>query len=254
MLRGMGIEFRHRVDDPMWRSFFDAVFAVSSALLAVFFGAALGNVIRGVPLNAQGFFFNPLWTDWRTGGQTGILDWYTVLAGIMALAALAFHGANYIAVKTTAHVYQRATRVAAALWWPVVALSITMLFATVYVRPHVLGNFQEHPWGLVIPLVVFGALVAMPLLRGRHHDQAVFLASAVYLAAMLGGAAFALYPNVLPATTGSAFSLTIYNTAAAEHGLRVGVVWWSIGIVIALGWFTYGYRVFRGKVTGDYAH
>ena len=79
MLRGIGIEFRAHIDEPMWHGFFDVIFDVSSMLLAIFFGAALGNVVRGVPLNADGYFFEPLWTNWRVGAKNGILDWYTVL-------------------------------------------------------------------------------------------------------------------------------------------------------------------------------
>ena len=66
--------------------------ALASILLAIFFGAALGNVVRGVPLNADGYFFEPLWTNWRVGEQNGILDWYTVICGVVALVTLAVHG------------------------------------------------------------------------------------------------------------------------------------------------------------------
>ncbi len=65
---------------------------------------------------------------------------------------------------------------------------------------------------------------------------------------MLVGAAFALYPNVLPASTGANYSLTIYNTAAGSHGLAVGFVWWTIGMIFAAGYFIFIYRMFRGKV------
>ena len=68
------------------------IFSVSSILLAIFFGAALGNVVRGVPLDASGYFFEPLWTNFKLGPQTGILDWYTVLTGVVALVTLAAHG------------------------------------------------------------------------------------------------------------------------------------------------------------------
>ena len=88
MLRAIGIEFRAHVESEVWQGFFDVVFSVSSILLAVFFGAALGNVVRGVPLDSSGYFFEPLWTNFRPFGQTGILDWYTVLVGVVALAAL----------------------------------------------------------------------------------------------------------------------------------------------------------------------
>ena len=78
MLRAIGIEFRGHIENPVWQGFFEVIFSVSSALLAIFLGAALGNVIRGVPLGPEGYFFEPFWTNFRLGDQTGILDWYTV--------------------------------------------------------------------------------------------------------------------------------------------------------------------------------
>ena len=79
MLRAIGIEFRAHIENPVWQGFFEVIFSVSSALLAIFLGAALGNVIRGVPLGPEGYFFEPLWTNFRLSDQPGILDWYTVM-------------------------------------------------------------------------------------------------------------------------------------------------------------------------------
>ena len=100
ILRAAGIELRHQIQNRLWTSFWDFVFSMSSVLLAIFFGAALGNVIRGVPLDATGYFFEPLFTHWGVTGETGILDWFTVLSGVVAFVALAVHGANYLALKT----------------------------------------------------------------------------------------------------------------------------------------------------------
>ena len=74
------------------------------------------------------------------------------------------------------------------------------------------------------------------------------MGSALYIVGMLAGAAFALYPVVLPSSGDPARNLTIYTTAAAHHGLTVGITWWSIGMVLALGYFTFLFRMFRGKV------
>jgi len=97
--RGASIELRLHVDNAVWRSFFDGLFFLSSALLAIFLGAALANVVRGVPLGADQYFFLPLWTNWRVGPHPGILDWYTVIGGLVAFIALATHGALYLATK-----------------------------------------------------------------------------------------------------------------------------------------------------------
>jgi len=95
MLRAIGIEFRTHLDDPVWQSFLDVTFSAASVLLAIFFGAALGNVVRGVPLGSDGYFFEPLFTNWRVGPAPGILDWYTVLTGVVALATLTMHGSTW---------------------------------------------------------------------------------------------------------------------------------------------------------------
>src|SRR3989440_6189084 len=96
MLRAVGIEFRLHLESPVWRGFFDGAFCLASALLTIFFGAALGNVIRGVPLRPDGSFFAPLWTDFRAGTDNGILDWYTVLCGVLALVAVTVHGTSWV--------------------------------------------------------------------------------------------------------------------------------------------------------------
>ena len=248
MLRAIGIEFRTHLQDKLWKGFFDVIFGVASILLAIFFGAALGNVVRGVPLNAEGYFFEPLWTNWRVGEQNGILDWYTVVCGVVALVTLVVHGSLYLATKTEAELNVRARRVA-SLFWPVqVLLTIFSLIATVYVVPHVLENYSRWPIGYLVPAIVIGSLAYLYYAHSRRNEKGAFLASCAYIIAMLVGAVFALYPNVLPASTGANFSLTIYNTAAGAHGLRVGLVWWMLGMVLAIGYFVFVYRMFRGKV------
>src|SRR5579872_5622700 len=248
MLRGIGIELRAHMENPVWVGFFDLIFSVASALLAIFFGAALGNVVRGVPLGADGYFFEPLWTNFRASGTTGILDWYTVLTGIIALVTLTAHGSLYLAVKTEGELNQR-TR-AVALWaWPLqMILTLAGLIATCYVQPTVLDNYKHHVVGFLIPLIVFGSLAVMIYAIGKGKDKLAFVSSGLYIVGMLVGAAFALYPIVLPASTNPDYSLTIYNAAAARHGLTVGITWWAIGMVLALGYFTFLFRTFRGKV------
>jgi cytochrome bd ubiquinol oxidase subunit II len=248
MLRGIGIELRAHMENPVWRGFFDVVFCVSSVLLAIFFGAALGNVVRGVPLGPDGYFFEPLWTNFRVGVDTGILDWYTVLCGVIALVTLTAHGALYIAVKTEGELNQRCRRVALAAWPVQLILTIVGLAATIYVRPSVLDNYKQHAIGFLIPGVVFASLAVMILALRKGQDKRAFVASAVYIVGMLVGAAFALYPVVLPATTDPARNLTIYNTAAGHHGLAVGFTWWILGMILALVYFTVLFRMFRGKV------
>ena len=180
--------------------------------------------------------------------NTGILDWYTVLTGVIALVTLTAHGALYIAVKTEGELNRRARNI--ALWaWPLqLILTVVGLIATCYVQPAVLENYKHHAIGFLIPVVVFGSLAVMIYAIRKEQDKLAFVGSALYIVGMLVGAAFALYPVVLPASTDPAYSLTIYNTAAGQHGLSVGFTWWSLGLILALGYFTLLFRMFRGKV------
>ena len=252
MLRGIGIELRTHMDNPVWRGFFEFVFCASSALLAIFFGAALGNVVRGVPLGPDQYFFEPLWTNFRVGTENGILDWYTVLIGVMALVVLTVHGALYIAVKSEGELNRRARGIAMWLWPLEVILTVGALLATLSIRPGILENYKQHPVGFLVPALVYGSLALMiyAMQRGAEvtAEKLAFVASSLYIVGMLVGAAFALYPVVLPASTDPTRSLTIYNSAAGHHGLSVGFTWWILGAILALGYFFFVFRMFRGKV------
>jgi len=204
MLRGIGIELRAHMENPVWVGFFDVIFCFSSTLLTIFFGAALGNVVRGVPLCADHYFFEPLWTNFRVGANNGILDWYTVLTGVIALITLTTHGSLYVMVKTDGDVNRRARNIALRSWPVQVLLTVAGLVATIYVRPTVLENYNHHIVGYLIPAVVYGSLAVMIYAMRKGQDAApdakpdprkeklAFVASSLYIVGMLVGAAFAL--------------------------------------------------------------
>ena len=249
ILRGTSVAFRSEIVSPIWAAFWDVVFAMSSILLAVFFGAALGNVIRGVPLDAEGIFFEPLWTNFLPGANPGILDWYTILVGVAALAALTMHGALWVALKTSDDVSGRASRLAKQVWWAVALLTIAITMSSFKLQPQLALGLRARPWGFVFPvLAVAGLLGVLWFLRARDELKA-FLASCAYIVGMLTSAATGLYPYVLPAATNPAYGLTVYSAHGPEHGLRVGLVWWIIGMVLATGYAVFTYRRFAGKVT-----
>jgi cytochrome d ubiquinol oxidase subunit II len=249
MLRGLGIEFRSHVGGAVWKGFFDGIFSFSSILLSIFFGATLGNVIRGVPLQANGYFFEPLWTNFQVGPHPGILDWYTVLVGVFAFVALTSHGALYVATKTEGDLHGRARKTAAVCWWVIAGLTLVGLAATLKVRPGMLDNYKAHPLGWLIPLVVIASLIGMLFYRSKGSDKSAFVSSSVYIAFMLVGAVYGLYPCVLPASTDPRYSLTIYNSGSPQYGMSIGIIWWMAGMFLAIGYFVYVYRMFRGKVS-----
>ena len=247
ILRGISIEFRNHIDSPIWKPFWDAGFMAASALLAIFFGAALGNVIRGVPLDAGGWFFLPLWTDFGVSGPLGILDWYTVSVGVLAFFALAQHGALWVVMKTEGEIQSRAGKVASAAWFAVVAMTTLVTTLTMSVQPMVQAHLKEHPWGYVFPSLAVAGLLSILASGTNRRNLLGFLGSCAYIVGMLTSAAFGVFPDVLPARPDATLSLTIYNTATRAYGLRVGLAWWIPGMILALGYVVFVYRHFAGK-------
>jgi len=250
ILRGASIEFRNHIKSAVWDPLWDFLFCASSLLLAVFFGAALGNVVRGVPLDSSGYFFEPLWTNFLLGDQAGILDWYTILVGVLALLALMMHGGLWVQMKTGGEVSTRAGRLAGRAWWGVVTLTALVTALTFHIQPQVKQNFTTWPVGIVFPMLAVAGIAGVLFELRKRDERNAFFASCAYLAGMLGSVVFGVYPMVLPARN-PMYSLTIASAKAADYGLKIGLAWWIIGIILAAGYFTYVYRSFAGKVVVD---
>ncbi|HKT45897.1 MAG TPA: cytochrome d ubiquinol oxidase subunit II [Candidatus Acidoferrales bacterium] len=250
ILRGTSIEFRNHIKSHVWAPLWDVLFCGSSLLLCVFFGAALGNVVRGVPLDASGYFFEPLWTNFRLGDETGILDWYTMLVGVLSLATLMMHGALWVCMKTVGTVSERAMSLAGVVWWAVVALTAAVTAVTFRIQPQVMVNFKTWPAGFVFPLVAVAGMAGVPFELRRRDERKAFLASCTFLVGMLTSVVFGLYPMVLPARN-AMYSLTVHSAKAGDYGLKVGLIWWIIGMALVAAYFIHTYRSFAGKVSVD---
>jgi len=248
VLRGVCLELRNHIELGMWKGLLDSLFGLSSALLTIFFGAALANVLRGVPLQADGYFFLPLWTNWKPGIHPGILDWYTVIGGLVALVALTLHGALWLTIKTSGALAERARRLVSPLWAALVALTLASLAATIVVRPASLGNYFQYPLTFIVPVGVVASLAAIWLLNRGAQPLKAFLCSCLYLFFMLAGACWGLYPTLLPATTGADRDITLLRAISGPHTLAVGLVWWAFGMALAVAYVVFVYSKFRGKV------
>src|SRR5262245_3187141 len=184
LLRGLGIEFRHQIHHPLWEDAWDVVFSFASLLLALLFGVALGNVLRGVPFTPDGEF---------RGSFSVLLNGFSMLGGALSVATLAMHGACWVALKTEGTLQSRARRAASTWWWASAALLAAMIAASFLERPGFTRNFTSHLWLGLIPLLTLGSLAAARSFIGRD-DRHAFLASCGYVAGVLACVAAGLYP------------------------------------------------------------
>jgi cytochrome d ubiquinol oxidase subunit II len=248
VLRGLSIEMRSQLEHPLWRWGFDVIFAASSATMAIVLGVALGNVIRGVPLDASGYFHEDLF-----GGGSGALDLYTVAMGVFALVALAGHGATFLAWKTGDALQERCVRWATWSYCTVLALVVAVTVGTFLYVPSFFAPVMQRPW--IWPLPLLGLALGGWVLRSLSRDRtrSAFLASCGFLACFLVATATALFPTILRSTVNTAFSLDT-TSATAAGTLEVGLGFWVVGIGLVIGYFTYLFRAMRGKTTVGPAH
>lgn len=247
ILRGISIEFRSHVADSLWRNFWDTVFAVASTTMPILLGAALGNVIRGVPIDQSGYFNIPLFTHFGVSNPVGILDWYTVFVGVFVLVTIALHGANFLAWKTEGPVHDRAVGLQKPLFVLVVLLWVLATIATAKVNPLLFKNFPKAPLAWLFFVVYLAGLVAVFVGALRRKPLLSFLGSGAFILGILATTAACVFPVMLGSTLNPGWSLTAHNSAVSAHGLRTGFTWWIIGFPIAIGYFVFLFRLHRGK-------
>ncbi|WP_066225292.1 cytochrome d ubiquinol oxidase subunit II [Formosa haliotis] len=260
IFRAIGLELRGQIHNRLWEKIWDKAFGVASLLLALFFGIALGNVVRGVNLgmvNETGvstheahYFFLPLWNDSFSpeANHLGIIDWFTILLGIIAVITLTIHGANWILYKTNSDLNPKLKQVVfklnfVLLFFVIVSISIWHL-----IESNPFENFINYPWLAIFPIVTLVGLFGLFKVKSFKKDGTPFVFSSLFLAGGFFTTVSSIFPNLLPSTNGVNPSLTIYNVAAEDYGLTVGVYWFVIAIVLVAVYFTIQYKVFKGKM------
>lgn len=255
VLRGIAIEFRSKVDHPLWRTGFDGLFAFASTVMALVLGVALGNVVRGVPVDETGWFHEDLFTNLEpTGARLGAIDLYTALVGVFAVVVLAAHGATYLVWKTTGEVHARASRVARGLWLVVLGLGALLTVATAATQPAHFASFARRPWLFPLPAVAIAAGALAPRAIAAGKEGRAFALSSAFIALLLVATVGTLYPLLLRSTVDPRFSLDAFNASSPRATLVIGLFVWFPAILLAIGYFAYLYRSFRGKVRAEDQH
>ncbi|MGJ5641672.1 cytochrome d ubiquinol oxidase subunit II [Formosa sp. S-31] len=259
IFRAIGLELRGQIHNKLWENVWDKAFGMASLFLALFFGIALGNVVRGVNLGMvengvstqeAHYFFLPLWNPTFSphAEHLGIIDWFTLLLGIISVVALTIHGANWIIFKTNSGINAKLKSVVFNLNLVLVVLVIVSILIWHLIEANPFKNFIEHPLLWCFPLITFTGLFGHFNVKRFKKDGIGFLFSSLFLIGGLASTVASIFPNLLPSTNNINPSLTLYNVAAHEYGLSVGMYWFFIAAVLVIVYFVIQYRVFRGKM------
>jgi cytochrome bd ubiquinol oxidase subunit II len=200
------------------------------------------------PLNSEGYFFVALWTNFLTGPEPGILDWFTLLIGATSAAILAMHGANFLAMKTEGRLRERARRAAWLTGSAVVILVGMALTAVPFVQPLFFLNYAAFPLGYVFPVLTVATLLWALLIRRRDWDTGAFMATSLLILTLLASTAWGSFPNILIATSDPDNSLTITNATAGAYGMQIGLYWFLVGFGLLIVYQACAHRAFKGKV------
>ncbi|HEY0256472.1 MAG TPA: cytochrome d ubiquinol oxidase subunit II [Candidatus Methylacidiphilales bacterium] len=248
VLRGISIEVRGHFNDRMWQAFWDFVFTFANVLLAILFGAALGNVIRGVPLDASGEFAMAFFTDFGVRGEVGLLDWYTISVSLFCLLVVTAHGATFLALKTDGPVHDRCTAIAQRIWTILPALFVVISIETWVVRPALLPQMAGNPvaW-LGIAVVLVGIALLFTGLRQGLESRA-FAGSCLLIASVMATGAATIFPVFLYSTLGPENSLTAYQAATSPTGLKLALIWGPFALALSGVYTWFIVRYYSGKV------
>jgi cytochrome d ubiquinol oxidase subunit II len=217
-------------------------------LIAVLLGAALGNLLRGVPLNAAGKFSLAFFTDFRTRGEVGILDWYTLSVAVFTVVCVAAHGASYLVWKTEGPVHDRSLTLARRLWLAVFVLMPAITAATAVVRPEMFTEMMRRPLAWLAVLVAVAGSGAIVAGQKSGRELMAFLGGCAFILGLLGAAAASVFPVMLHSTFDPADSITAYQGAVGGPGLRLALVWWPVAMVFSIAYSRVVYKQFAGKV------
>jgi cytochrome bd ubiquinol oxidase subunit II len=249
ILRGVSIELGGHINNPLWQSFWDFVFVVSNVLLAILFGVAAGNLIRGVPLDANGSFSLAFFTDFGAHGNVGLLDWYTVSIAVFTVVMLAAHGVTYLMLKTEGAVYERSATLVRLLWAAVAPLFVAVSIETWIVRP----DLFAHPIHYLICwlglLLLFAWIVLLISGLTNRKENRAFIASNLVLGSIIATGAASMFPVMLHSTLQPENSLTAYSVAASRGTLLIGFGWWPIGLALTIIYAAFISRRYAGKVS-----
>jgi cytochrome d ubiquinol oxidase subunit II len=239
IFRGVSFEFRSKVGHPKWRKGWDTIIAASSFLASFLLGVVFTNLVMGVPIDGNQVYTGTFFTLLNPAG---------ILGGVALVALFLFHGANFLGLKLTVDLKERADKFSGSFWVVTLILVSAWLVMLILTRDIFMAKGFA---GVVLPVLAVAALVLSKVFKGSDRDGLSFIASSLTVVAVIGGMFTALYPNVMISSTSAQFNLTIYNAASSAYTLGVMSIVAAIMVPVILAYQAWTYWVFRKRVRAD---
>jgi cytochrome bd ubiquinol oxidase subunit II len=242
--RAVSMEFRGKVDSPAWRRVWDWSFGLGSFLPAILLGVAVGNILRGVPVNAEGFY---------AGSFLELLNPYAIMVGLLSMVMFLMHGALYLSLKVEGEYQDRMIKWASSTWIAFVVLYFLTTMYTFFEANFLFMGMTKAPLFWIFFVLLLAAIVYIPVAIKAQKYFRAFLSSSLSITCMIGLAAVSLFPRLVPSNIDLAYSLTIYNASSTPKTLTTMLIITLIALPFVLGYTVLIYRIFKGKtvITSD---
>ncbi len=237
IMRGVSFEFRSKDRHPRWRSFWDWSIFFGSLLPALLWGVALGNLLQGVPIDANQNY---------AGDFFSLLSPFTLLTGVYTVVLATLHGAVFLSGKLGGELADRARKIAWRAWFIAVPLAVATIIG-LDLATDIVARLGVIPG--VVPLTGLIALLAGGWFIRNKHDGWAFVATALAVAFAIVTVFMTLYPRVMISSLNPDWSLTIYNASSTPYTLSVMTVVALIFVPIVLVYQGWTYYVFRQRIT-----
>jgi len=215
---------------------------VGSLLPALLFGVVVGNILRGIPVDASGEF---------SGTFFGLLNPFSLLVGVLGLVMFVTHDAVYMALKSEGDLRQRMLSVASKGWIAWVVLHVLAVVCGFFAAPHLYEDTMGRPVFWVFFVLLLGSLLTLPLQLKPGKTLVAVITSSVAIVSTIGVAATSLYPYLVPSSIDAAYSLAVAGASSTQRTLWTMLVIALIGMPIVIAYTIVIYRVFKGKVELD---
>jgi cytochrome d ubiquinol oxidase subunit II len=238
IFRAVSFEFR-KYAEPAQKKYWDLAFGLGSLVPALLYGVAIGNVLRGLPLDEKGLFH---------GNFFGLLNPYSIVVGLVSLTFFVMHGAIYLAMKTKGEQQEKAAGWANKTWIAYVLLYVAATIFSFFSAKYLFDTVLKNPLFWVLVVLLFASILYIPVgLKAKQFGKS-FIASSLTIASMILLTALSLFPRLLPSSWNLDYSLTIYNASSTPRTLWTMLIIALIGVPIVLIYTIWVYRIFKGKV------